>query len=72
MSNRKMKTPIHEAASGRVGDAPATTPTAEQLAKMSPDQRHDAANDFWQSVMPPVGPAPTTQPIKTLADLLDG
>jgi len=72
MSNHKRRTPIHEVASGRVGDAPATTPTAEQLATMSPDERHEVANDFWQSVMPPVPEAPTTQPTRTIADLLDG
>jgi len=63
----QQRTPITEV----IGDAP-TTPTVEQLAKMTTDQRHDAASAFWLSTLPPVGPAPTTQPVKTLSDLLDG
>jgi len=67
----KRRTPITEAASGRVGDAPAT-PTAEDLAKMGLDQQQDAAADFWLATLPPPGPAPTEQPVKSIADLLDG
>jgi len=63
----QQRTPITEV----IGDAP-TTSTVEQLAAMTTDQRHDAASDFWQATLPSVGPAPTTQPVKTLADLLDG
>jgi len=63
----QQRTPITEV----IGDAP-TTPTVEQLAKMGPDQRHEVAADFWLATMPPAGPAPTTQPVKTLSDLLDG
>lgn len=65
------RTPITEDSTGRVGDAPAT-PTPEDLAKMSPDQRHDAANAWWLAALPPVGPAPTTQAVKSMSDLLDG
>ncbi len=67
ISNRTQRTPITEV----IGDAPAT-PTPEDLAKMSPDQRHDAANAWWLAALPPVGPAPTVQPTRTLSDLLDG
>jgi len=65
------RTPIIEAASGRVGDAPAT-PTPEQLAAMTTDQQQDAATDFWLAALPAPGPAPTVQPVRTLSDLLDG
>ncbi len=65
----KRRTPIHEAASGRVGDAPAT-PTPEQLAAMTTDEQQDAATDFWLATLPPVPPAPTVQPVRTLSDLL--
>jgi len=68
MSNHKRRTPIHEDVSGGVPAAP----TPEQLAAMSPDERHEVANDFWQSALPPVPEAPTVQPVKTLSDLLDG
>jgi len=63
----QQRTPITEVAS----DAP-TAFTAEQLSTMTTDQQQVAANDFWFATMPPVGPAPTTQPVKTLSDLLDG
>jgi len=61
----QQRTPISEV----IGDAP-TTSTAEQLAAMTTDQRHDAASDFWQATLPPTGPAPTEQPVRTLSDLL--
>jgi len=60
-----------EERTGRSGDAP-TTPTAEQLAAMTTDQQQDAANAWWLSTLPPPGPAPTTQAVKSLSDLLDG
>ncbi len=63
----QQRTPITEV----IGDAP-TTPTVEQLAKMTTEEQQDAANDFWFATMPPAGPAPTTQPVKSLSDLLDG
>lgn len=69
LSNKR--TPIHEAASGRVGDTP-TTPTAEALAAMDERDAKDVATAFWQATLPPVGPAPTTQAVKSLSDLLDG
>jgi len=66
----KRRTPITEV-TGHTGDAP-TAATAEDLAAMSPDERREVASDFWQTVLPPAGPAPTTQPTRTIADLLDG
>jgi len=69
MIHSKRRTPIHEAATGHTGDTPAT---AEDLATMSPDERHEVATAFWQAKLPPVGPAPTEQPTRTIADLLDG
>jgi len=63
----QQRTPITEAASGRVGDAPATP---EDLSSMSLDRQQDAANDFWLAKLPAPGPAPTEQPVKTLSDLL--
>jgi len=67
ISNRTQRTPITEV----IGDAP-TTPTAEQLAAMTTDQQQDAATDFWLAALPAPGPAPTTQAVKSLSDLLDG
>jgi len=61
----QQRTPISEV----VGDAP-TAFTAEQLATMTTDQQQVAANDFWLATVPPPGPAPTTQAVKTLSDLL--
>jgi len=55
----------------RVGDAP-TTPTAEALAAMDERDAKDVATAFWQATLPPVGPAPVEQPVRTIADLLDG
>ncbi len=56
---------------GHTGGVPAA-PTPEQLAAMSLDERREAANAWWLATMPPAGPAPTTQPTRTIADLLDG
>ncbi len=65
----QQRTPITEAASGRVGDDPPVT-SAEDLAKMSPDQWQEYTRNMWQQVMPPVPEAPTTQATRTLADLM--
>jgi len=67
----KRRTPITEDVTGRVGDTPAT-PTPEALAAMDERDAKDVATAFWQATLPPVGPAPTTQPTRTLSDLLDG
>lgn len=60
-----------EERTGHTGDTPATS-TAEQLAAMDERDAKDVATAFWQATLPPVGPAPTVQPTRTLSDLLDG
>lgn len=67
-----MRTPISEGnPAGRpTGDVPATTP--EELAAMSPAAWQEHSRNMWQQVLPPVPAAPTVQPRRTLADLIDG
>jgi len=60
-----------EERTGRVGDTPPAT-SPEELAAMTTDQQQDAATDFWLATLPPPGPAPTEQPVKSISDLLDG
>jgi len=60
-----------EERTGHTGDTPPAT-SPEELAAMTTDEQQDAANSFWQATLPPPGPAPTTQPTRTIADLLDG
>ncbi len=70
MSNRK-RTAITEDVTGRVGDTPPAT-SPEELAAMTTDELHEYSRALWQATLPPVGPAPTTQAVKSMSDLLDG
>ena len=56
-----------EERTGRSGDTPATP---EDLSAMTTDELHEYSRALWQSALPPVPEAPTTQAVKTIADLL--
>jgi hypothetical protein len=70
MTDTRRRTPITEV-TGHTGDTPPAT-SPEELAAMTTDEQQDAANAFWQATLPPPGPAPTTQAVKSMSDLLDG
>jgi len=58
-----------EERTGHTGDTPPAT-SPEELAAMSTDELHEYSRALWQSALPPVPEAPTTQAVKSLSDLL--